>query len=158
MWSSIPTSGSATSTPPAAAGCVARAASRPCTPNARDPLRHLPQACQRRDLADLWNATQRKGMTLVPLVMYFNHRGMAKIKIGIAKGKKNVDKRETQAKRDWSRQKQRLLKEIVKDLFVVRVLQAVTRVFEPRHRRRRVRRRRQIARRRTRLRFLDFQQ
>jgi SsrA-binding protein len=65
----------------------------------------------RRDLADLWNATQRKGMTLVPLVMYFNHRGMAKIKLGIAKGKKNVDKRETEAKRDWNRQKQRLLKE-----------------------------------------------
>jgi tmRNA-binding protein len=65
----------------------------------------------RRDLADLWNATQRKGMTLVPLVMYFNHRGIAKIKLGIAKGKKNVDKRETEAKRDWNRQKQRLLKD-----------------------------------------------
>ena len=65
----------------------------------------------RKELADLWAATQRKGMTLVPMVMYFNHRGMAKIKLGIAKGKKNVDKRETQAKRDWSRQKQRLLKD-----------------------------------------------
>jgi len=65
----------------------------------------------RKELARLWNATQRKGMTLVPLVMYFNHRGIAKLKIGIAKGKKNVDKRETQAKRDWSRQKQRLLKD-----------------------------------------------
>ena len=65
----------------------------------------------RRELANLWNATQRKGMTLVPIVMYFNHRGMAKLKIGIAKGKKLHDKRETQAKRDWSRQKQRLLKD-----------------------------------------------
>ncbi len=65
----------------------------------------------RKELADLWAATQRKGMTLVPMVMYFNHRGMAKLKLGIAKGKKNVDKRETQAKRDWSRQKQRLLKD-----------------------------------------------
>ncbi|NIZ13975.1 SsrA-binding protein SmpB [Phaeobacter sp. HF9A] len=65
----------------------------------------------RKELSDLWNATQRKGMTLVPLVMYFNHRGKAKIKIGIAKGKKNHDKREAQAQRDWSRQKQRLLKE-----------------------------------------------
>ena len=65
----------------------------------------------RRELAELWSATQRKGMTLVPMVLYFNHRGMAKLKLGIAKGKKNVDKRETQAKRDWSRQKQRLLKE-----------------------------------------------
>ena len=65
----------------------------------------------RKELARLWNATQRKGMTLVPLVLYFNHRGMAKIKIGIARGKKIHDKRETEAKRDWSRQKQRLLKD-----------------------------------------------
>jgi SsrA-binding protein len=65
----------------------------------------------RKELSRLWNATQRKGLTLVPLVMYFNHRGMAKVKIGIAKGKNTQDKRETQAKRDWSRQKQRLLKE-----------------------------------------------
>ncbi|MCJ8335524.1 MAG: SsrA-binding protein SmpB [Epibacterium sp.] len=65
----------------------------------------------RKELSDLWNATQRKGMTLVPLVLYFNHVGRAKIKIGIAKGKKNHDKRETVAKRDWSRQKQRLMKD-----------------------------------------------
>lgn len=65
----------------------------------------------RKELSRLWNATQRKGMTLVPLVMYFNHRGIVKLKIGIAKGKKLHDKRETSAKRDWSRQKQRLLKE-----------------------------------------------
>ena len=65
----------------------------------------------RKELSDLWNATQRKGMTLVPLVTYFNHRGRAKIKLGIAKGKKLHDKRETQAKRDWGRQKQRLLKD-----------------------------------------------
>ena len=65
----------------------------------------------RKELSDLWNATQRKGMTLVPLVWYFNDRGRVKVKIGIAKGKKNHDKREAEAKRDWSRQKQRLLKE-----------------------------------------------
>ena len=65
----------------------------------------------KKQLSDLWNATQRKGMTLVPLVMYFNHRGKVKVKVGLAKGKKSHDKRETQAKRDWSRQKQRLLKE-----------------------------------------------
>jgi SsrA-binding protein len=50
-------------------------------------------------------------MTLVPIVLYFNDRGIAKLKLGIAKGKKNADKRETEAKRDWQRQKQRLLKE-----------------------------------------------
>ncbi|WP_323769544.1 SsrA-binding protein SmpB [Antarctobacter sp.] len=65
----------------------------------------------KKELSRLWNATQREGMTLVPLVMYFNHKGIAKLKIGIAKGKKNHDKRETEAKRDWARQKQRLLKE-----------------------------------------------
>lgn len=65
----------------------------------------------RKELAKLWNATQRKGMTIVPLVMYFNHKGLAKIKVGIGKGKKNHDKRETSAKRDWSRQKARLMKD-----------------------------------------------
>lgn len=64
----------------------------------------------KRELARLWNATQRQGMTLVPLVMYFNHRGIAKLKIAIAKGKKNHDKRQTDAKRDWQRQKARLMR------------------------------------------------
>ena len=65
----------------------------------------------RKQMSDLWNATQRKGMTLVPLVLYFNHKGIAKLKIGIAKGKSAPDKRETEAKRDWNRQKSRLMKE-----------------------------------------------
>ncbi|KMK66390.1 SsrA-binding protein SmpB [Puniceibacterium sp. IMCC21224] len=65
----------------------------------------------RKELAKLWNETQRKGMTLVPLVLYFNHKGICKIKIGIAKGKKNHDKRESDAKRDWGRQKARLLRQ-----------------------------------------------
>ncbi|MFD0982365.1 MULTISPECIES: SsrA-binding protein SmpB [Tropicimonas] len=64
----------------------------------------------RKELSRLWNDTQRKGMTLVPLVLYFNHKGIAKLKIGIAKGKKTQDKRATEAKRDWNRQKQRLLR------------------------------------------------
>ena len=64
----------------------------------------------RKELARLWADTQRKGLTLVPLVMYFNHRGKVKLKIGIAKDKKNHDKRADQAKRDWGRQKQRLLR------------------------------------------------
>ncbi|WP_136636322.1 SsrA-binding protein SmpB [Pseudooceanicola onchidii] len=65
----------------------------------------------RKEMSRLWNATARKGMTIVPLVLYFNHRGIAKMKVGIAKGKKNHDKRDTSAKRDWNRQKQRLLKQ-----------------------------------------------
>ncbi|WP_321366762.1 SsrA-binding protein SmpB [uncultured Celeribacter sp.] len=64
----------------------------------------------KRELSKLWQATGREGMTLVPLVMYFNHKGRVKIKLGIAKGKKTVDKRQTEAKRDWGRQKQRLLR------------------------------------------------
>jgi SsrA-binding protein len=64
----------------------------------------------KKELARMWNDTQRKGMTLVPMVLYFNHKGLAKLKIGIAKGKKLHDKRATEAKRDWGRQKQRLLR------------------------------------------------
>ena len=65
----------------------------------------------KRELSRLWQAIGREGMTLVPLVMYFNDRGLVKLKIGVAKGKKVADKRETSAKRDWDRQKQRLLKQ-----------------------------------------------
>ncbi|MGB3555786.1 MAG: SsrA-binding protein SmpB [Jannaschia sp.] len=65
----------------------------------------------RRELSKLWNASAREGYTIVPLVMYFNHRGMAKIKVGIGKGKKTSDKRESVAKRDWQRQKARLMKD-----------------------------------------------
>ena len=64
----------------------------------------------KREISRMWQAASREGMTLVPLVMYFNHRGMAKIKIGIAKGKKHHDKRATEAKRDWQRQKARLMR------------------------------------------------
>ncbi len=65
----------------------------------------------RRELARLWNVTQRQGMTIVPLRIYFNEKGVVKLLIGIAKGKKQADKRETEARRDWNRQKQRLLKQ-----------------------------------------------
>ena len=64
-----------------------------------------------KEIVRMWNATQREGMTLVPLVMYFNDKGRVKLKIAIAKGKKLHDKRETEAKRDWGRQKQRLLRD-----------------------------------------------
>jgi len=65
----------------------------------------------KRELSRLWNESARKGMTLVPLVLYFNHKGIAKLKVGIAKGKKVHDKRETEKKRDWQRQKARLLQQ-----------------------------------------------
>ena len=62
----------------------------------------------RKELSRLWNAVGREGMTLVPLRMYFNDKGMVKIAIGVAKGKK------LSAKRDWDRQKSRLLKQGLK--------------------------------------------
>lgn len=65
----------------------------------------------KKELARLWSATAREGMTIVPLRMYFNERGLVKLKLGVAKGKKLADKRETSAKRDWDRQKARLLRE-----------------------------------------------
>jgi len=66
---------------------------------------------KKKELSNLWAATARKGMTLVPLVMYFNHRGRVKMKIGVAKGKKIHDKRASEKSRDWNRQKARLLRE-----------------------------------------------
>lgn len=65
----------------------------------------------KRELSRLWNATAREGMTIVPIRMYFNDRGIVKISLGVAKGKKLSDKRETSAKRDWDREKSRLLKQ-----------------------------------------------
>ena len=64
----------------------------------------------KKELARMWSDTQRKGMTLVPLVLYFNHKGRVKIKIAIAKGKQKQDKRATEAARDWGRNKARLLR------------------------------------------------
>ena len=64
-----------------------------------------------KELARLWSATQRDGMTIVPLVMYFNDKGLVKLKIATAKGKQNHDKRATEAKRDWDRQKARVMRE-----------------------------------------------
>ena len=53
---------------------------------------------------------QREGITLVPLSLYFNARGIAKVELGIAKGKRKYDKRETVKQRDWERQKARLMR------------------------------------------------
>jgi SsrA-binding protein len=63
-----------------------------------------------KELARLWQSVGRQGMTLIPLKLYFNDKGIAKLLVGIAKGKKMSDKRETEKQRDWGREKQRLLK------------------------------------------------
>lgn len=57
------------------------------------------------------NMIRRDGYTLVPLSLYFNQKGVAKLSIGLAKGRKKHDKREASKQRDWDRQKHRLLKE-----------------------------------------------
>lgn len=66
---------------------------------------------RKRELARLWQATGREGMTIVPMKLYFNEKGLAKLELGLAKGKKMADKRATEAKRDWQRDKARLLRE-----------------------------------------------
>lgn len=65
----------------------------------------------KREIARMSNAVNREGMTIVPLKLYFNDRGMAKIEVALAKGKKLHDKRETEKARSWNREKSRLLKE-----------------------------------------------
>ena len=69
----------------------------------------------RKELGRLWSAVGREGMTIVPMKMYFNDRGIVKLKLGIAKGMKLADKRETSAKRDWERDKARLMKQNSRD-------------------------------------------
>jgi len=65
----------------------------------------------RKELAKLFQGIGREGMTLVPLKLYFNEKGIAKLQLGIAKGKKLADKRDTEKKRDWDREKARLMRE-----------------------------------------------
>jgi len=68
-----------------------------------------------RERARLFGAVQRKGMTLVPLSLYFAKNGFAKVEIGLARGKKQYDKRATEKDRDWQRDKQRILRHNVRD-------------------------------------------
>ena len=64
----------------------------------------------RRQINKLAGAVEREGMTLVPLKLYFNEKGRAKIELALARGKKLHDKRETEKKRDWGREKGRLMR------------------------------------------------
>lgn len=65
---------------------------------------------RRREMAKLFNAVQRKGMTLVALSIYFNPRGKAKVELALARGKQLHDKRATEKERDWQREKGRLMR------------------------------------------------
>jgi SsrA-binding protein len=64
-----------------------------------------------RELARLIGLIRREGYTLIPLSLYFNERGIAKVELGLARGKRRVDKRETEKRRDWQRQKARLMRD-----------------------------------------------
>lgn len=76
-----------------------------------NPKRPRKLLVRRRELDRLITAIRRKGMTLVPLSLYFNARGIAKLELGIASGKKKSDKRETEKARDWQREKGRLMRD-----------------------------------------------
>ena len=65
----------------------------------------------KREVNKLLGAVQREGMTVVPLKVYFNERGRAKVEVALARGKKLHDKRETERARDWQREQGRLLRE-----------------------------------------------
>ena len=65
----------------------------------------------KREIHKIRIATEHQGMTLVPLELYFNEKGMAKLKLGLAQGKKLHDKRETEKKRDWNREKSRIMRD-----------------------------------------------
>ena len=76
-----------------------------------EPKRRRKLLVHRTQLNRLAGAVQKDGMTLVPLRIYFNDRGVAKLQLALAKGKNAPDKRQTIKERDWNRQKQRLMKD-----------------------------------------------
>ncbi|PJK30604.1 SsrA-binding protein [Minwuia thermotolerans] len=78
--------------------------------NNHEPRRPRKLLMRSREIGRLIGARQKEGMTLVPLKLYFNDRGIAKLLLGVARGKKQHDKRQAQKDKDWQRQKQRLLR------------------------------------------------
>lgn len=76
-----------------------------------EPKRPRKLLLNKKEVHKLMGAVQREGYTIIPLRLYFNGRGLAKLEIALAKGKKLHDKRETEKKRDWSRQKHKLLRD-----------------------------------------------
>ena len=76
-----------------------------------EPRRKRRLLLHKAEMAKLFQAVERKGMTIVPVEMYFNAKGIAKMKLALAEGKKLTDKRQDAAKRDWQRQKARIMRE-----------------------------------------------
>lgn len=75
-----------------------------------EPLRKRKLLLRKKQMNNLIGAVSKKGFTIVPLELYFNDRGIAKIQMGLGTGKKNYDKRETEKQRDWNRQKARIIR------------------------------------------------
>lgn len=76
-----------------------------------EPKRPRKLLLHQREIDKMRNAVSRDGMTLIPLSIYFNGRGRAKVELALAKGKKLHDKRETEKARDWKREQGRLMRE-----------------------------------------------
>ncbi|WP_029087607.1 SsrA-binding protein SmpB [Brevundimonas aveniformis] len=76
-----------------------------------EPRRPRKLLLSRRQIDRMIASVQREGRTIVPVKLYFNDKGLAKLEIALAKGKKVHDKRETEAARDWQRDKARLMRE-----------------------------------------------
>ena len=75
-----------------------------------EPKRPRKLLLHEREIEKMIGAVERKGMTLIPLSIYFNGRGRAKVELALAKGKQAHDKRETVKERDWKREQQRLMR------------------------------------------------
>lgn len=76
-----------------------------------EPKRPRKLLLHEREIARMHGAVERKGMTLVPLSIYFNGRGRAKVELALARGKNAADKRSTIKERDWKREQSRILRE-----------------------------------------------
>ncbi len=76
-----------------------------------EPKRPRKLLLKMREIVKLSEGVQREGMTIVPLRLYFNERGRAKLEVALGRGKKIHDKRETERKRDWAREKSRLMRD-----------------------------------------------
>ncbi len=76
-----------------------------------DPRRPRKLLLNKREIAKLAQGVEREGMTIVPMKLYFNVKGKAKLEIALARGKKLHDKRQTERNRDWNREKSRLLRD-----------------------------------------------
>ncbi|MBO6055686.1 MAG: SsrA-binding protein SmpB [Alphaproteobacteria bacterium] len=75
-----------------------------------EPKRNRKLLLKKREIQKLIGALKKSGYSLIPLKIYFNEKGFVKISLGLGKGKKNIDKRETIKEREWNREKSRILK------------------------------------------------